>query len=325
MRKAPSPQAVGAFVVGAIVIAISLVVVLGSGRLFSNAYPFVVYFRQSVTGLQSGAPVKFKGVTIGSVRSVQLSLQDGPDSTKSLADFRIPVIFEIDKRRLVHEGLGWVDLEDRETAERWIAEGLRVALTLESLVTGRKYLNLEVLPETPVTLVNDPNLDLIELPAAPGSGVEELQGHVEDALGRLAALNIDSALDAFTNTMHAIERLVEEDLDRSANRLPSTMAQLDSTLRAVRALAVSLDSGVVPLRTELVTAVRNAAQASLALQATLASLQASAGPESPLVARLEEAFARLASASYAIETLAEYLSRNPSAPLRGKPEPEKNR
>jgi paraquat-inducible protein B len=324
MKKGPSPQAVGAFVVGALVIAISLVVALGSGRLFSKTYPFVVYFRQSVAGLQTGAPVKFKGVTIGSVRSVQLSLREGSDTAVSLADARIPVIFEIDKRLLVREGVGWIDLEDRETAGRWIAEGLRVVLTMESLVTGRKYLDLEVLPGTPVTLVSNPALGLIELPAGPGTGVEELQLQLEDALRRLTRLDIDSALNAFTRTMHAVERLVEDNLDPSANRLPGTLAQLDSTLRAFRALAVSLDSGVVPLRAELVTTVQNAAATSTALRETLLAMRAAAGPESPLMVRLEEALTRLASASYAIETLAEYLARNPSSPLRGKPDPEKD-
>jgi len=325
MKKGPSPQAVGMFVVGALVIAISMVVALGSGRLFSRTYPFVVYFSQSVSGLQAGAPVKFKGVTIGSVRSVKLSLLAGPDPERTLAEARIPVVFEIDKRLLVREGVGWIDLEDRATAERWIAEGLRVVLTMESLVTGRKYLDLEVLPGTPVTLVNDPALDLVELPPGPGAGMEELQAQVEDALRRFAALNVDSALDAFTSTMHAIERLVEHNLDRTANRLPATMAQLDSTLRAIRHLAISVDSGVLPLRADLAEAVRSATATGAEVRTTLLSLQAAAGPGSPLQIRLEEALERLASASRAIEVLAEYLSRNPSAPLRGKPDPEKDR
>jgi len=325
MKKGPSPQMVGAFVVGALVIVIVLVIALGSGRLFSKTYPFVVYFSQSVAGLQTGAPVTFKGVTIGSVRSVQLSLSEGPDPGVTLADARIPVVFEIDKRLLVREGVGWVDLDDPATADRWITEGLRVVLTMESLVTGRKFLNLEVMPGTPVTLVGSEDLHLTELPAAPGSGMEELQGQMEDALRRFAALNIDSALDAFTGTMHAVERLVEDNLDRSATRLPGTLAQLDSTLRAIRDLAISVDSGIGPFRADLADAVRSATTTSVEVRNTLLSLQAAAGPDSPLQVRLAEALERFAAASRAIETLAEYLSRNPSAPLRGKPDPEKDR
>lgn len=325
MTRRPSPQAVGAFVVGAIVIAITLVVVLGSGRLFAQRFPFVVFFQQSVAGLQPGAPVKFKGVTIGSVRSIKLSLHHGPDPNTALQTFRIPVVFEIDRRILVREGVGWVDLDDPATAERWIGQGMRVMLSTESFVTGRKYLSLEVMPGSPEPLVSDPELDFIELPPAPGRGLEDLEASFQDALRRLTQLDVDSALDAFTNTMHAIERLVEDDLDRSATRLPQTMDQLDSTLRAIRLLAIHMDSSVTPLRGELSDAVRSAAAASTEMRTTLLSLQAAAGPGSPLQVRLQEALERLAAASRAVETLAEYLARNPSAPLRGKPDPEKDR
>lgn len=323
MTKRPSPQAVGAFVVGAVVIAVALVVALGSGRLFAKRYPFVVYFHQSVAGLQRGAPVKFKGVTVGSVRSVMLSLHHGPDRDVPLSEFRIPVVFEIDQRILVREGVGWIDLEDRAVAERWIGQGMRVMLAMESFVTGRKYLSLEVLPETPVNLVNDSTIDLIELPAV-GGGLEELEIKIQDALRRFAQLDLDSAVSAFTQTMRSIDRLVEGELDRSANRLPQTMAQLDSTLRAIRLLAINLDSSVVPLRGELAEAIRGATAATIELRTTLQGIQATAGPGSPLQVRVQEALERLAAASYAIETLAEYLARNPSAPLRGKPEPDEN-
>ena len=59
MRRA-SPAAVGAFVVGAVVLAVIAVAAFGSGRLFRHAYPYVIYFTGDVNGLKIGAPVKFK-------------------------------------------------------------------------------------------------------------------------------------------------------------------------------------------------------------------------------------------------------------------------
>lgn len=324
MKKGPSPQAVGAFVVGAVVIAIVLVVALGSGRLFAKTHPFIVYFSQSVTGLQPGAPVKFKGVTVGAVRTVRISMRGTRDATVPLRDARIPVVFEIDHRILEREGAGWVELDDPATIERWIAEGMRVVLATESMVTGRKFLSLEVLPGSPAHLVSAPDVAYAELPAGPGGGFEELQIKLEEALARFAMIDFDSAVTAFTHTMEAVERLVENDLDRSVNRLPRTMAQLDSTLVAIRSLATTLEAGVTPLRNDLANAVENAAAATTELRATLVGLQAAAGPGSPLLVKLEEALTRLAAASYAVETLMEYLARNPSAPVRGKPTPDKD-
>ena len=324
MSKGPSPGAVGGFVVGAVVIAVALAVALGSGRLFARSYPFVVYFAQSVDGLQPGAPVKFKGVTIGTVRTIRISIRGARDSAVRLQDARIPVIFDIDQRALAREGIGWVDLEDAATVRTWIDDGMRVVPTLESVVTGRKYLSLEVLPQTPVYLVNAPELDYPELPAGPEGGFGELSVAIQEAVYRISSLDLDSAVLAFTATMHSIENLIEQDLDRSANELPRTMAQLDSTLRAIRSLAVALEEGFTPLRTDLVAAVESATSTSTELRNLLVGLQASTGPDSPLLAKLEEALTRFAAASYAIETLAEYLARNPSAPLRGKPEPDKD-
>ncbi|MDH4044716.1 MAG: MlaD family protein [Gemmatimonadota bacterium] len=319
MRKGPSPLAVGGFVVGAVTIAIALIVVLGSGRIFAERYPFVAYFSQSVAGLQPGAPVKFKGVTIGSVRLVTLSLgvQGVP-----LEETRIPVVFEIDRRILVRQGVD-LDLADPQVAEQWVGDGMRVVLAMESIVTGRKYIGLEVMPNEPVVLVGDTVSGYIELPTV-RTGIEGLDQEIQNAVRRFAQLDVDSALSTFTSTMQSVQKLVETELDRTANRLPATLAQVDSTLRAIRMLAVTLDSGVAPLRGDLTEALRSAAAASTELRTTLVGLQAAAGPDSPLFVRLEEALTRLASASYAVETLMEYLARNPSAPLRGKPQPEKN-
>ena len=73
MRKRASPTLIGAFVVGAVVLAVVAVGVFGSGRYFRKVYPYVVYFGGDVNGLKVGAPVKFRGIQVGDVRSILLS------------------------------------------------------------------------------------------------------------------------------------------------------------------------------------------------------------------------------------------------------------
>jgi hypothetical protein len=58
------------------------------------------------------------------------------------------------------------------------------------------------------------------------------------------------------------------------------------------------------------------------LRVTVSALREVLGPESLVIARLDETLSRLAAAGYAVEALAEYLGRNPDALLRGKPTPE---
>ena len=75
MNKKISPAVIGAFVLGAVALIIIAILVFGSGRLFRQTREFVLYFDNSVNGLRIGAPVKFKGVEIGSVKDIRLQLE----------------------------------------------------------------------------------------------------------------------------------------------------------------------------------------------------------------------------------------------------------
>jgi paraquat-inducible protein B len=75
MNKKISPAVIGAFVIGAVALIIIAILVFGSGRLFRQTRDFVLYFDNSVNGLRIGAPVKIKGVEIGSVKDIRLQLE----------------------------------------------------------------------------------------------------------------------------------------------------------------------------------------------------------------------------------------------------------
>ena len=321
MRQ-PSPRLVGIFVIGAVVLAVASVLTFASGTLFAQTFPFVVYFRESVTGLDPGAPVKFMGVQVGSVQGVTLSLSG---QERSLQEVRIPVVFEIDQNLLAQQGLAGLSLADTVRLRSLIEEGMRVELAVESFVTGKKFLSLVVQPDAPVDLVNDPEVPYVELPSVRGTGLADLQGDVQDALARLVRLQIDTVLLAMTRTLQSIDAVATNSLGPSLDELPRTLAHADSTLEAMRVLAARVDAGFVPLQENMSAAMTGATTTAEDLRQTLAVLRDVAGPESPLLARLEETLNRLAAAGYAVEALAEYLARNPDAILRGKPvtpEPE---
>ena len=74
MARRANPKAVGVFILGALALAVTAVVALGSGRLFQKSNQYVLFFAGNVNGLRVGAPVKFKGVEVGSVTNVLLNL-----------------------------------------------------------------------------------------------------------------------------------------------------------------------------------------------------------------------------------------------------------
>jgi len=317
--KPPSARLVGLFVIGAVVLAVAAVLTFASGSLFANRYPFVVYFQQSVAGLDVGAPVKFMGVRVGTVRSVSLSLTD---RERSLDEVRIPVIFEVDQNLLLQRGLARLSLADTTRLRELIDDGMRVELGVESFVTGKKYISLVVRPDVIPDLVNDPTVPFVELPAIRATGLEDLESNVRQALGRLVVLEVDSVLNQVSRTLETLDRVAGQDLTRTLDQLPGTLARADSTLDALRVMALRMDTGMEPLQNTLTEALQGANGASLELRNTLQALQEVTGAESPLVARLEETLNRLGAAGYAVEALAEYLSRNPDAILRGRPRPE---
>ena len=321
MRQ-PSPRLVGLFVIGAVVLAVASVLTFASGTLFAQTFPFVVYFSESVTGLDPGAPVKFMGVQVGAVRGVSLSLSD---QERSLQEVRIPVVFEIDQNLLAQQGLSGLQLTDTLRLRTLVEQGMRVELAVESFVTGKKFLSLVVQPDAPVDLVNDPAVPYVELPSIRGTGLADLQGDVQDALARLVRLQIDTVLLAMTRTLQSIDNVATNSLGPSLDELPRTLAHADSTLTAMRMLAARVDSGFVPLQANVTEAMNGATVTAEELRVTLTALRDVVAPDSPVLARLEETLNRLAAAGYAVEALAEYLGRNPDALLRGKPvtpEPE---
>jgi len=61
------------FVLAAIGALIALILVFGSGQIFQKTFEVETYIKQSVTGLDNGASVRFRGVKVGQVISVGLT------------------------------------------------------------------------------------------------------------------------------------------------------------------------------------------------------------------------------------------------------------
>jgi paraquat-inducible protein B len=161
---------IGAFVVGAVVLAVVGVIVFGGGKLFKKADHFVMFFEGSVKGLTIGAPVTFRGVKVGSV--VDITLRANPMTL----DVRIPVVIEIEKNRIERT----VDMPERgpDSVKRLIEKGLRAKLDIQSMVTGQLLVNLEFLPEEPARLSGVKHR-YMEIPTIP-STFERLAKKLED-------------------------------------------------------------------------------------------------------------------------------------------------
>jgi phospholipid/cholesterol/gamma-HCH transport system substrate-binding protein len=317
-----SPKIVGAFVIGALALIAVSVMLLGSGRLFRNAPEYVLYFQGSVNGLRVGAPVKVRGVPIGSVTQIRLSFDPAAEAAyraKHRDEILIAVVIEVDLQQLTELGAIRVkELSDAEAVHEAVKRGLRAYLGTESLVTGLLFVSLDFRPATPAHLVLRPGAKELEIPTIP-TALEQAQEDINGALSKLRKIDFEALFTSLTETLDALRQLVGSPRTQAViDSLTRATDSLDKTSTSFRHLAESIHAEISPLSKSL---QRTSDTANLALkqaQQTLATMQTTVDPESPLGFQIRETLAQLSEAARQVRELAELLQRNPSAIVRGK-------
>ncbi len=315
MSKKASPTLVGAFVIGAIALLVAGVVVFGSGALFKETVPFVLSFTGSVHGLSVGAPVKFKGVEVGSVTDIRLSLN--ADETGDGPRTRVPVVIEIDESRVIARGVR-VDVADHETLKRLIDAGLRGQLNAQSFVTGLLFVELDFHPDTEAVYAFPPDFTPQEIPTIPNV-FEQAQTALAEIIADLEKLDLQRLFDSVADTVEGFKKIVNsEGVQTAAANLDKTMANLDDAFVSVRKLSdeLGVKAGTLGRSVEEV-----AAQTRVTLETmdtSLRTVRDLLDPSAPLAVQLQGALDEISGAARSVRLLASELERNPSALIRGR-------
>ena len=330
MSTKVSPTLIGAFVIGAVALIVIAILLLGSGRLFRQTRDFVLYFDNSVNGLRVGAPVKFKGVEVGSVKDIRLQLEKGAEVNK------IPVIIEIDLEKLTLRGATPEIAVDREAFHKAVVEGFRGQLEMESLVTGVLYVALDFFPGTPINFVQQENVNnkYPEIPTLPTS-LEQAKGAVERILNKLEEIDFKRLIDSLTKTSDGVGQLVSVNSPTVKSILQSVdqaMPQLRGAILDFRTLTATANNNVTNVSADLhqtLTAAHSAIEQIAATmkeaETTIISVRATIDPDSPTFYELTKSLREVSGAASSIRLLADSLDRNPQAPILGKPETPKGK
>lgn len=283
MAKKANATLVGAFILGGALLMVAAVAIWGSGRLFQRRYQYVCYFTGSVNGLQIGAPVKYRGVLIGQVTAMRIRYAQPADDT------RIPVFVELEGKRV--RELGASEDPAPKLVDRLIAQGLRARLESESFVTGQLYVNLDRFPDSPLILVHGGGFP--EIPTIP-TQLEQATKALSGLFAQLKDADIAGIAHSLSSAIEGINRLV------NTPSVAHTLAELPSTVGAVRQLMRDVDSRVGKVGDDL--------QATLAVRG-------------PMLIELQRTFVDVQRAAQAVRALAEFLQRNPNAIIVGKKRP----
>jgi len=323
MGKRFSPTLVGAFVLGAIGLAIMAIVALGSGQFFTGKTSYVLYFDRDVNGLRIGAPVKFRGVDIGTVDAILLSLSGIDQQSKSaLPNVKIPVVIDIDSRKIESRG-AQDDLSDPAVMRHAIALGLRAELHMQSFVTGVLYVDLDMHPGTEAkfsmnTVQQERYQGIQEIPVLP-TALEQAQETLTRVVEELGKVDIPTVFKSLSQTAQGVNNFVNStDLKNSVDQLGMAAKNLSEAALSIRMVADKVDSEVGPLGDSLTKSSKAAGEALKQMQLTLAGVQHAVEPESPLSYQINQTLQDLSSAANAVHQLADMLERNPSVLVRGR-------
>jgi paraquat-inducible protein B len=320
MGKRISPTLVGTFVLGAITLAVAAVIVLGSGRIFLRPHLFALYFSSDVNGLKVGAPVKFRGVEIGSVASILLSVGTPSQSrdAENVGDqYRIPVVIDLETEKLVKRGAA-VNLDDPATVAQAIKRGLRGQLNVESLVTGLLYVDLDYRPDTPAKFYMGADSPYPEIPTVP-TKLEQAATMLSKMLEQLEKIQFDEVIKSLTNTAVAITTLANSPkIQNAVDSLNLAARSLGQASASVNRLAAGLDREIGPMGTDLRLTTEQTRATLKQTQDTLAAVQMTLGPNAPLNYELAQTLEQTSAAARSLRELSDYLRRNPSSVVRGR-------
>lgn len=184
MSKNSNPNyfRLGVFVLAAIGVLVAVILIFGSGKFFKKSFYLETYIKQSVTGLDSGAAVRFRGVKIGQVTTIVLS---GDTYEKNLP-------FENRRQYVVVRMKIFGDEVTEDQLNHFIKDNLRARVKSMG-ITGVNYIELDFVSsatEYPTLPYNwEPEYPV--LPSMPNQTDEIISG-IQKFIDSANQMNIDS-------------------------------------------------------------------------------------------------------------------------------------
>jgi len=303
------PALVGAFVLSGLALLVGAIMLFAGTHMFKHQVGAVTYFQGSVAGLEVGAPVTFRGVRVGSVTRIGVTI-----NLKDLAS-RIPVYMEVDPSAVKLEGRG--DDDDKGVFRRLLAAGLEAQLSMQSFVTGELRVDLDLQPGAHAAyLGGDAAGD--EIPSSPS----KLQS-LED---QIAELPLKQIADNANQTLTSIQHITDELGSRVGPLLDSLQQTSDSahgTIEAAHVAVTHIDRLAIDGQHQL-TANGDALQGVLAssdravhdAEALVLSLNEMIAPDSRMRNDLQSTMRDLAASASSLRNFTHEIERNPSNLLK---------
>lgn len=327
-----SPTIVGLFVLGALVLVIIALLSFGGVHFFQKPQRFVVYFDESIHGLELGSPVKLRGVRVGRVVSLNVRYNNANQSV-------VAVVCELSRNVILNESGELLEVSDRAELQKLIDRGLRARLDIQGLATGLLFVQLDffdpALYPVPSSLATDAKY--VVVPAVPSviagyqasiseiladvrrvdfaSLAAEVRGLLQDARKQVNGLNLAALNAEWVKVGQSVNTLV------TSPEIKQTLANLNSAIDQLNRTLTHIDGQVDPTSKQLAGTLVEAQQALKSFNEAAGTARNFISAQTGLGEEATRALAQLSEAAGAVQRLMDFLERNPNALLTGKKSP----
>ena len=329
MKTKVSPAIVGVFVIGAFALLIVALLTFGGVNFFAKPQRFVVYFNESVHGLNLGSSVQLNGVPVG--RVVDLNVHYDGSTHHSV----VAVVCEFSQNKVTDARGQLINVADRAELQTLVDNGLRARLDVQGLATGLLFVELEFLSVKDFPADNRiTELKYVVVPYVPSSIAQfqtnlteilndikkvdfagiglELKQLLADAHKQLDGLDIKGLVAQWQKAGASVEALA------GSPETKQTIANLNATLTDLRAVLGKLDTQIDSNGAELKATLVQTKETLASFNAAAETARRFISAQSGLGTDASHALAQLADAADAVQRLAEFLERNPQALISGK-------
>ena len=288
----PNYFRLGVFVLAAIGVLIAVILIFGSGQLFKKSFLIETYLKQSVTGLDTGADVRFRGVKIGQVTLIGLS--------GDIYERDVP--FEQRRQYVVVRMQIFGDKLTEEQIADFVKNNLRARVKSMG-ITGVNYVEFDfsnsAADYTPLPYNWKPDDPVI--PSMPNQTDEIISG-LQKLVGALNQMNLDATAKRFDALLGNLNTLMAGDGKDN-----------EGLIRSVKEMNVIMDRiAKVTDKGELEVLMRQLVGTMVALRQTITSIQ---GDTSATIENLKQA-------SENINEFSRIASQSPSSLIRSEPPPK---
>ena len=340
ISKKIQPAIIGVFVVLSCMLFVAAVVIFGGNIFFKKEDIVIAYFDGSLKGLSIGAPVTYRGISIGQVKDIRINIRDNGRENHNIT---IPVLIALTAGQSVtvkgtERGSKY---GTEEFLEAMCEQGLRAKLKMQSLVTGTRYIDLAFYENT-TPVYRDKEGKYFEIPTLPSESYqlarvmeninfEELFEKILNTFTSLESLSADLAtllnnsktqtlvdeLSAATASLNSILTQIDGSISPIIQNLENSLGEIESLAAKSNQLIASFESSTSPLVDELTRTLSHfnttLQEANRVFHQAGRTLQ----PSSPLYYSFTKTMRQLEKTLQSIENLSDFLYRNPNALILG--------